>query len=63
MSLKAFHVVFVTASTLLALGFGIWALGEGRELTAWGIGSLILAALLPVYGRWFLQKMKNESFL
>ena len=28
MSLKAFHVFFVIVSTLCALGFGAWAIGD-----------------------------------
>lgn len=68
MSLKAFHVVFVTLSTVLATGFGVWAIqesardGQGGTL-ALGIGSLIGAVGLIIYGVWFLRKLKRFSWL
>ncbi len=68
MSLKTFHVFFVTLSTLLAVGFGVWAIeesarvGQGGALVL-GIGSLIAAVLLVVYGVWFLRKLKRFSWL
>ena len=45
MSLKAFHMVFVTASILLAFGFGAWSFlnykDDGRTLDlVFGIGSV-----------------------
>lgn len=68
MSLKTFHIVFVTVSTMLALGFGIWACreyrvsGDGTTLLA-GVGSLLVAVALVVYGFWFLRKLKWVSYL
>jgi hypothetical protein len=68
MSLKAFHVVFVVASTLCALGFGAWSVaaytrtGAGGAL-AMSIGAFAAAAVLVWYGFWFLRKLKNVSFL
>ncbi|MDX1630391.1 MAG: hypothetical protein R3234_00880 [Thermoanaerobaculia bacterium] len=60
MSLKAFHIVFVSLSTLLALGFGVWTLREPAGAYRWlGWISLVLAVLFPVYGWWFLRKMKG----
>ncbi|HEY1171164.1 MAG TPA: hypothetical protein VGH19_07355 [Verrucomicrobiae bacterium] len=68
MSLKAFHVVFVTASILLSLGFGGWALNgyfqEGGNLNlGLGVGAMVLAVGLGVYGRYFLKKLKHISYL
>ncbi len=68
MSLKAFHVVFVSASILLTLGVGVWALNryfqEGGNLNlALGAGSLLSAIVLGVYGRYFLKKLKHISYL
>jgi len=47
MSLKAFHVIFITASSALAFGFGVWALknyfspeGVGMDLV-YAIGSFV----------------------
>ncbi len=68
MSLKALHVVFVVASTLLALTFGAWALvqnqnGAGATYLVVAVGSFLAAVTLVVYGRWFLKKLRNVSFL
>ncbi len=68
MSLKAFHVVFIILSTLLAVAFGFWAIddfgrsGSGVHL-ALGVGSFIGSVVLAGYGVWFLRKLKNESYL
>ena len=68
MSLKAFHIFFIVASTLLALGFGGWAIaayragGDPTNL-GMGVGSLVLGAVLIVYSRWFLQKLKGVGYL
>jgi len=68
MSLKAFHLVFITASVLLALGFGAWQLkvwsefGSGRDL-ALGLGSLLAGAGLAAYEAYFLRKLRNVSYL
>ena len=69
MSLKAFHVVFITAASLLCLAFGILMLVEFRspQGTAgelWmGVGSLTSFVALVVYERFFLKKLKNVSYL
>jgi hypothetical protein len=69
MSLKAFHILFVTVSTLLAFGFGAWAIvqyvheqSSGGQL-ALGIASLVVGVALIVYGRYFLRKLKDVSYL
>jgi hypothetical protein len=59
-SLKGFHVVFVTLATLLALGFAAWSLSRG-EHRALGVASLVVAVALPIYGWWFLAKTKDVS--
>ena len=68
MSLKAFHIIFVTFSMLLAGAFGVWAIVKYRsngdiDLLAAGVISGLLFVALGVYGRWFLRKLKNESYL
>ncbi len=69
MSLKAFHIVFVIASTLLSVGFGAWAIraySQGDASVAvliLGIVSLFLAIGLVAYGRYFLRKLKDVSYL
>lgn len=60
MSLKAFHIVFVTLSTLLAAGFAIWAFQEPTGDHRWlGVLSATAAVALPAYGWWFLRKTKE----
>ena len=68
MSLKAFHIVFITVSTVLAVGFGLWSLqsyfaGEGGLNLVFGIGSLLAGGALMVYGKYFLKKLKKVSYL
>ncbi len=68
MSLKAFHILFVTASTLLAFGFGAWALHSYSMHKAqidliMGIVSLVLGVGMIWYGKYFLKKLKNISYL
>jgi hypothetical protein len=64
MSLKGFHIVFITFSTLLALGVGAWCLWVNSVAGAPGfrmgaICSFVAAAVLMIYGVWFYRKMKR----
>jgi hypothetical protein len=69
MSLKAFHVVFITAASALCCGVGIWALlgyrsPEGSPGDLWmGVGALAVAVGLLVYEGFFIRKLKNVSYL
>jgi len=68
MSLKTVHLIFITVATLFSLGFGIFAVREYRALgdalyLVLGILGLIGAVGLPIYGAWFLKKMKDVSFI
>ncbi|MGH9870490.1 MAG: hypothetical protein ACREAA_20330 [Candidatus Polarisedimenticolia bacterium] len=56
MSLKAFHIVFVTLATLLAFAFAAWAFSAGMPL-AGGLAAVFGAGLI-VYGFWFWKKIK-----
>ena len=69
MSLKAFHVIFITAASALAFGFGVWMLrayrspeGTTSDLV-WSVASLVVGAGLLVYEGFFLKKLKNVSYL
>ena len=69
MSLKAFHVIFISASSALAVGCGVWGLknyfsanGSGLDLV-FGIGALAAGVGLILYERYFLKKLKNVSYL
>jgi hypothetical protein len=64
MSLKGFHIVFITFSTALAFLLGVWCirvnLAEGAPVyLAGAIGSFVAAAALIIYGIWFYRKMKR----
>lgn len=70
MSLKAFHLVFVTCMTLLTFGSGCWLLRQyalepethnGYRLL--GCLSLIAGVMVLIYGKYFLKKLKNVSYL
>lgn len=65
MSLKGFHVVFVTLSTLCLVGFAVWSFASDVEpLVRIGGGiSAVLGVALAAYGSWFYRtKLKNSSF-
>jgi hypothetical protein len=57
MSLKWFHIVFVSLSMLVSLGFGIWGLFNQHAVL--GIASLSASAALVVYGNYFLGKVRK----
>jgi hypothetical protein len=68
-SLKAFHIIFITASSALAFGFAVWAAknffgpqGTTSDLFI-AIGAVLAGIALIVYGRYFLKKLKNISYL
>jgi len=68
MSLKAIHIVFIVASTVLALGFGAWSLNEyahgaARSNLWFGVGSLVVGVALIGYGKAILRKLKDISYL
>jgi steroid 5-alpha reductase family enzyme len=68
MSLKAFHLVFLIAATLLVFGFGAWSLvnyADSRRMVdlVFGVVSVLSGATLIVYGRHFLRKLKHISYL
>lgn len=64
MTLKGFHIVFITFSTLLALGLGGWCVWLNMML---GVQSYLVGAAcsfaaafaLFIYGIWFYRKMKR----
>lgn len=67
MSLKAFHVIFISAAVVLAVWLGLWAWdqrqasgGSGGWLALAG-GSFAAAAGLVVYEVWFLRKTRKVS--
>ena len=68
MSLKAFHVVFITASILLAFGFGAWSYFHYKDQgttvdLVYAIGSALAGGTLLIYFKFVLRKLKNISYL
>ena len=61
MSLKAFHLVFVTLLTSLSFGCAAWAFQAGAPF--WGVTGLAAGVLVIVYGIYFLKKLKQISYL
>ena len=57
MSLKWFHIVFISLSVVLSLWFGIW--GLFNEQIALGVLSLGASAGLAIYGNYFLAKIRK----
>ena len=57
MSLKWFHIVFITLSMVLSIWFGVWALFN--EQVALGVASIAGSAALCVYGNYFLGKART----
>jgi len=69
MSLKAFHILFVTASVALCLFLSGYYLNAYLRVEAnplylgWVAGGVIGSAGLLWYGKYFLKKLKNISYL
>ncbi len=68
MSLKAFHIVFIGASTLLAFGVSAWCFRQYFEDHK--AGDLILAQIclvsgiaLVIYGKKMLRKLKGFDLI
>jgi hypothetical protein len=68
MSLKAFHIVFVTCTVLLAFFCGVWLLNEYRSSgqagqLLGGVGSIVAGLGMIWYGRAVLRKLKHIGYL
>jgi hypothetical protein len=66
MSLKAFHLLFITLAIALLIWLGWWAIGEARGTGVagwWGLAALCLLAVvaLVLYEVWFLRKTRGVS--
>jgi hypothetical protein len=61
MSLKAFHLIFVTLLTGLSFGFAAWAFIAGNVL--FGAAGIIAGIIVIIYGIYFLKKLKKISYL
>ena len=68
MSLKAFHLVFVTVTTMLAFVVAGWAVMQFLDTRQAGYlaaaaGSLAFGAAMVYYGKIFLKKFKDIGYL
>ena len=61
MSLKAFHLIFVTLLTALSFGCAAWAFQTGSLF--WGVMGILAGVGVIFYGFYFLKKLKNVSYL
>jgi len=64
MSIRGFHIVFVTLSTLLCLFLALWAfLWSGNDggalVTTLGVVGILGCIGLPIYGVYFYRKVKK----
>ena len=58
MSLRAFHILFIFLSIVLAAGCATWAFVNGAG-TAFGVVSAIAAVGLSIYFVYFLKKSRR----
>ncbi|MFT3991994.1 MAG: hypothetical protein QM680_11345 [Luteolibacter sp.] len=60
MSIKGFHLVFVTVSTLLCLFLAVWSFVLAQEVSSLtkAIGCVGIAGMvgMPIYGIYFYRK-------
>jgi hypothetical protein len=61
MSLKWFHIVFISLSMLMGIAIGIW--GLFNNFIALGLASLAASAALCVYGAYFLRKTREAGLV
>jgi len=54
MSLKAFHLIFVTLLTALSFGCAAWAFESGSVF--WGVTAIAVGIFVIVYGIYFFFK-------
>ncbi|HWH71236.1 MAG TPA: hypothetical protein VNT26_17755 [Candidatus Sulfotelmatobacter sp.] len=69
MSLKAVHLIFVSALSALAFGCGVWKLkdylspeGTSGDLL-FSLAAFVAGLLVIGYGIYFLKKLKAVSYL
>ena len=64
MSLRAIHVIFITCSIILFLGFSYWTFNFAAKHSynsyyIASVASCVSAIALLGYGCWFIKKTKN----
>ena len=61
MSLKWFHLVFITVCTLMGIAIGVWALFN--HFAVLGAASLASSAALGVYASYFRRKADRAGLV
>lgn len=64
MSIKGFHLIFITVAALFCGSFSAWALflnetEQGMSITIAGVVTLISTVALIIYGFYFRRKTKD----
>jgi len=57
MSLRSFHIIFISVATLLFVLLGFW--GYNASETGVLILGLVGLLLIPIYGVYFIKKSKH----
>jgi len=58
MSLRAFHIFFIFLAIVLSLVCSWWSFSNGVALP-FGIGSVVVAVGLTIYGFFFIKKARK----
>ena len=65
MSLKGFHIIFITLATLLCVFVVLWAFVLENTATLWlkgfGASCTLAAIILPIYGISFYRKAQKSN--
>lgn len=65
MSLRGFHIVFITIASLLFAFLVLWGLVFAEDGDSWAramlVAGIIGLLVMPVYGRYFLRKAQREN--
>ena len=66
MSLRAFHLIFITLATIFSVAVAVWALYINAESTdlvmkILGYTCAFSAVILPIYGAIFYKKSKQQQ--
>ncbi len=66
MSLRGFHLVFITFATLFSIAVAVWSLHFNAGTTDLAMNILgwtcaVAGIILPIYGAIFFKKAKQEN--
>jgi len=65
MSIKGFHIIFITIAALFCAGIGGWALFSesakeaGDGIKVFGVANFVASTALLIYGVYFIRKSKS----